>query len=1652
MLAEAGGVWRAGTPTFTPGGSPPIYTTEQTIAITSATPEATVRYTLDGSEPDASDAVVPSGGLVIDQSRTISARAWKTGHAPSGVATATYTLRPSTPAISPGSGTYTSPRSVTLTSATPGVTIRYTTDGSAPTSSSPAYTAAIPVATTTTLKATAFRTGWDDSTTATATLAFHYGTLETPVVSPGGGTYSADQTVSLAVPNGPSGTILRYTTNGTTPGTSSPLYSGPITVASALTVKARAFHPDWTSSAIASETYAFTAATPTFTQASGTYPAGQVVAIATSTPNATIRYTLTGVAPTASDPVYLPGTTLTLGDYTLTAAAWKTGYTTSAPATASYQIEGDVTPAQIATGETHTLVVARDSSVWSFGSNGWGYLGDGSTTARSQPVRVAGLSGIADVAGGAQHSLAVGLDGRVFSWGANSSGQQGDGSTTGYRAMPVPVTAVTNAVAVAAGQHHSLALTNTGHVVAWGANANGQLGLATTTTQPTPTIVPSLSDIAGIAAGSTHSFAWTTSGVLYAWGSNTSGKLDDGTTTQRTSPVLIAGIPGVVAVAAGTHHSLALTTTGALYAWGRNAEGQVGDGTTTNRTVPTLVSSLAGVQAIGAGANHSLASTATTYGWGANASSQTGDGQTTNRTSPTATTFGATVQLAGGTVHSVGLDAAGAVWTWGGGGAGQLGTGGTTTQGTPAPISGGGQTWGVAAPTPDVAPGTYDAEPAVTLTSLTPGATIRYTTTGSDPVDTDPIASGPIAITQTATTLKAKAWKGTLAPSAVTSAVYTLQPAAPSADPSGGQHATPQTVSVMTTTSGATIRYTLDGTAPGPASPEYAGPLTIATTTTLKAAAFRAGWIPSETLAELYTVVVDTRPPTITARIRPGVNAAAWTMGPAEVTFICYDHEGPVQSCTAPIAVPTETDGHAFAGTATDQAGLEAHVSGVVKVDATPPVLAMTAPADGVEVSTATVTLTGTASDAMSGLAAVRCNDVAATVSNGIVTCDVPLRPGRNPVVLQASDVAGHSTSIGIVVWRTAPLDRLTLSPEQATLHEGDEVPLRLVNNMGRVQTGATWTVSDPAVAEVDETSEPTLRALAPGSATVTATVGGLTATATVTVVGQTVVFVPGTTRWLVQALPGMTLDEVIYTHQTSPDVPEAVLVESVGADIQLRGVSDGVTTSLTPVAGGPPRQTMGDSFGGVLLLQGDDGLGPTTLQRVGFTPAVTPWRWVGAGPLSGIVQIHDGTIFATERVLTAEGGLTAAAVVVLDGATGTVRARVPITAPTYDNYWISDGSSNCEQEPGDVRQGIGVTELWALTTADVYGVVTEEHTHVAANCPEGGGTSRGSSMGAQHLLTVDRAGATTTEQLSHYGETFPSNQGSFSTPKATELARDARGNFVLTLENEESEVVGPEPGAPALPVTESVLVSADGVYVVSTGTSVEATDLLTNQTLWSAPSSAQPVAIIRGFASDPNTRRVVVLEGSSLKIVGPGASPEVADLGEVPSSTTYEGGNAYHVLGSLGYRKVYGPSVAIEGLELLTWIEGRLGSPQRSGDTRSPGWNHNFSRIELETEAPAQVVFDTYVPTYYGINSPHSSMGTASFEGGLDRVTGIGQKVTFTLATWEGYLQPPFSVRIVRFDPANRVMTAYTEPFTLSWAGATGECTSRVRLLDGSW
>lgn len=246
-----------------------------------------------------------------------------------------------TPIFSPSAGTYASAQAVTISSTTAGATIRYTSDGSAPTAASPTYTTPVTVSTTTTLRAVASAAGLADSDVASATYTIQGGTQQAavPTFSPAGGTFTSPQTVTLATTT--AGATIHYTTDGSTPTASSPSYGSPIAVSTTTTIKAIAVASGYDPSAVASATYTINlpsqVATPTFSPAPGTYSSSQSVTLSCVTASATIHYTTDGSTPTASSTAYA-GPIAVSATTTIKAMAVAPGLPDSGVATGTYTI------------------------------------------------------------------------------------------------------------------------------------------------------------------------------------------------------------------------------------------------------------------------------------------------------------------------------------------------------------------------------------------------------------------------------------------------------------------------------------------------------------------------------------------------------------------------------------------------------------------------------------------------------------------------------------------------------------------------------------------------------------------------------------------------------------------------------------------------------------------------------------------------------------------------------------------------------------------------------------------------------------------------------------------------------------------------------------------------------------------------------------------------------------------------------------------------------------------------------------------------------------------------------------------------------------------------------------------------------------------
>lgn len=295
----------------------------------------------------------------------------------------------------------------------------------------------------------------------------------------------------------------------------------------------------------------------------------------------------------------------------------------------------------LALGAEHSCAI-QNGSVKCWGSNQFGQLGDGTTTERLIPTAVTGVAGtVATLVAGNSHTCALVQPGGVNCWGANSAGQLGDGTTTAS-SFPVDVAGLSNGVvALTAGAEHTCALLQGGGVKCWGANSAGQLGDSSQNNRTTPGDVIGLtSGVVAIAAGAAHSCAVTETGGVQCWGANNDGQVGDGSSVNQVQPVAVAGLPGAVtAVAAGVSHSCALTAANGVVCWGGNENGQLGDGTTTDRTAPVAVSGLAsGVLSLQTGGYHTcvLVTGNRPLCWGRDSDGQLASGALTQSLTPIA--------------------------------------------------------------------------------------------------------------------------------------------------------------------------------------------------------------------------------------------------------------------------------------------------------------------------------------------------------------------------------------------------------------------------------------------------------------------------------------------------------------------------------------------------------------------------------------------------------------------------------------------------------------------------------------------------------------------------------------------------------------------------------------------------------------------------------------------------------------------------------------------------------------------------------------------------------------------------------------------------------------------------------------------------------
>ncbi|PYR29128.1 MAG: hypothetical protein DMF98_00985 [Acidobacteria bacterium] len=339
--------------------------------------------------------------------------------------------------------------------------------------------------------------------------------------------------------------------------------------------------------------------------------------------------------------------------------------------------------AVMAAGQMHSVVLKPDGTVWSWGSASLGQLGDGvtdHTTADSAPAK--NLFDAIAVAAGGNHTLALRKDGTVWAWGDNLWGELGDGSRTS-RDVPTQVPGLGHIVAIAAGYIHSMALANDGSLWAWGDNHYGQIGSGATSVSLKPIRVQGLPTATTITAGFFHSAAVDRAGHVWTWGDDKHGQLGDGLRQPRAIPVDVMPAGDAAAVAAGQFHTLVLRSDGTVWTCGGNTFGQLGRDPMTasssghpDELTLAVVPGLHGVTMVAAGEDHSVALTGDgqVWTWGDNLYGQLGDGTWDVRRRPVrAALVGSVTAIASGHAHVLALKSDGTIFTWGFGSDGQLG-------------------------------------------------------------------------------------------------------------------------------------------------------------------------------------------------------------------------------------------------------------------------------------------------------------------------------------------------------------------------------------------------------------------------------------------------------------------------------------------------------------------------------------------------------------------------------------------------------------------------------------------------------------------------------------------------------------------------------------------------------------------------------------------------------------------------------------------------------------------------------------------------------------------------------------------------------------------------------------------------------------------
>ena len=335
----------------------------------------------------------------------------------------------------------------------------------------------------------------------------------------------------------------------------------------------------------------------------------------------------------------------------------------------------------ISSGYYHAGVIKSDGTVWTWGRNNNGQLGNGTSTDSSVPVQASGLTNVIQLGLGSYISAALKDDGTVWVWGGGSYGSIGNGSTSTVY-VPTQVPNLNDVKEITVGAYHILALKNDGSLWTWGRGDHGEMGDGSNNNRTTPYEITGINNIKFARANAYTTYVVTESGELYAWGLGGNGEIGNSSLGNVNTVTHVTSINNIEEIYTGYYSVFAKDTNGDVYAWGYNDQNNLGVGVGISQiSTPTLVTSITDIKQIAGSINSTAAikNDGTLWTWGSNGNGFIGDGTITSNTTPTEVTEVTNALMVDGNNDTLLLlKENGDVWTWGNNSHGQLGNGTTT--------------------------------------------------------------------------------------------------------------------------------------------------------------------------------------------------------------------------------------------------------------------------------------------------------------------------------------------------------------------------------------------------------------------------------------------------------------------------------------------------------------------------------------------------------------------------------------------------------------------------------------------------------------------------------------------------------------------------------------------------------------------------------------------------------------------------------------------------------------------------------------------------------------------------------------------------------------------------------------------------------------